>query len=133
MKTPPTVLIVEDHVDSALMLKCFLYYVGLRAVCAQNVSTAILVAKWQRPAIALVDLSLPNFNQACDLVQRLAASERAPYIVGLNGYGFMSYETLALGAGCNAVLRKPFDLQQMLMTIREALDTDQREASPRTA
>jgi CheY-like chemotaxis protein len=117
MPGEPTVLIVEDHLDSAEMLKCFLRHAGIRAVCAHDVPNALLRARWRRPAVALVDLSLPSFGHACVLVRRLSAYADAPYIIGLNGFGFQSYEGAAFAAGCSAVLRKPFDLQDVLNAI----------------
>lgn len=109
----PTVLVVEDHDDTREMLSTMLGMWGCRVVEASNGLEAVEAASRERPALILMDGSLP-------LLDGLGATRRIREnglgndvkIVALNGWG-PKYHAVALAAGCDACVEKPFDMDQL--------------------
>lgn len=109
----PTVLVVEDHDDTREMLSTMLSLWGCRVVEASNGLEAVEAASRERPALILMDGSLP-------LLDGLGATRRIREnglgnqvkIVALNGWG-PKHHADALAAGCDDCLEKPFDMEQL--------------------
>jgi CheY-like chemotaxis protein len=102
------ILIVEDHADTREMYVLYLRSRGSYVVAACNGREALHRVHLARPAVIVVDLSLPAPG-ACQLIRTLRADEptRPIPIIGLNGYGYREYSDRALQAGCRCVLIKP--------------------------
>lgn len=115
-RTPakPTILIAEDHDDTRDMLQTLFTMWGCRVVEACNGLEAVEAASRERPALILMDGSLP-------LLDGLSATRRIrenrlldeTTIVALNGWGSESYNVAALAAGSNDCLIKPLDFEQL--------------------
>jgi DNA-binding response OmpR family regulator len=107
-EAPPRVLITEDHLDTREMYACYLRTRGFRVLQAANGRQALVRARRFRPAVIVVDLSLPVLG-ACQLIEQLrteVATQSIP-IIGLNGFGYQQYSERAMQAGCRCVLIKP--------------------------
>jgi len=116
----PTILIVDDHEDGRDML---VEYFLARAYPAIAVGDPRLAATYCRdvaPAVVLVDLSLPTLDAACQLIctiKKQVDRGVAPYIVGLNGWGFVQQAAPAIAAGCSVVIAKPLDLGLLVAAV----------------
>jgi CheY-like chemotaxis protein len=110
----PTVLIVEDHDDTREMLCTLLSMWGCRVVEACNGLEAVEAASRERPALILMDGSLP-FLDGLGATRRIR--ENVPgdqvTILALNGWGSPSYHAAALAAGCDDCIVKPFNIDQL--------------------
>ena len=108
----PTILIVDDHEDGREMLVEYFLARGYRAIAVSDLRIAVTFCREAAPAIVLVDLSLPTLDAACHLIRAIKHSQDGarPYIVGLNGWGFVQQAAPALAAGCSVVIAKPLDL-----------------------
>jgi DNA-binding response OmpR family regulator len=108
----PTILIVEDHEDGRDMLVEYFRAHQYVAIAVGDPRIAVRVCRETPPAILLVDLSLPTLDASCQLIWEIKHFESnvPPYIVGLNGWGFVQHAALALAAGCSVVIAKPLDL-----------------------
>ena len=112
--TRPTILVVEDHDDTREMLRGLLEMWGCRVVEAWDGIKAVEVAIRERPALILMDGSLP-------LLDGLGATRRIREngllnqikIVALNGWGSASYTAAALSAGSDDCLVKPLDFERL--------------------
>jgi two-component system CheB/CheR fusion protein len=65
-----TILVVEDHEDSRLVLKLWLEIVGHEVQTAPDGPTALAVAETRPPAVAIIDISLPGLT-GWDVARRL--------------------------------------------------------------
>lgn len=110
----PTVLVVEDHEDTRVMLRTLLEIMGCRVMIAGNGLEAIKVARRELPSLILMDGSLPILDglTATRLIRGEAAL-KGVFIVALNGWGTPSYHAAALDAGCNDCLEKPIDFERL--------------------
>ena len=104
---PPTVLLVEDHVDSRQMYAEFLR-IDYTVVEAEDGVCALEVMRETRPDIVVTDLALPRMD-GFELMARMRADERlrAVPIIALSGYSGGDHEERARQAGSTLVLLKP--------------------------
>ncbi|HEY2961444.1 MAG TPA: response regulator [Pyrinomonadaceae bacterium] len=109
----PTVLIVEDHDDTREMLCTLLSMWGCRVVEACNGLEAVEAASQERPALILMDGSLP-FLDGLGATRRIRENGLGDQvkILALNGWG-PKYHAAALAAGSDDCIEKPFDVDQL--------------------
>ena len=60
--TVATILVVEDHEDSRVVLKLWLEIVGHRVETAADGPSALTAARARPPAIAIIDIGLPGLT-----------------------------------------------------------------------
>jgi CheY-like chemotaxis protein len=115
----PTILIVDDHDDGRDMLVEYFRSHAYTTVAAATARRAGRICRESAPAIVVVDLSLPTLEAACRLIRTVKRGRRGivPYIVGLNGWGFVQQAAPAILAGCSIVLAKPIDLGVLLAAV----------------
>lgn len=65
-----TILVVEDHEDSRLVLKLWLEIVGHNVATAPDGPSALAMAEAHPPAVAIIDISLPGLT-GWDVARRL--------------------------------------------------------------
>jgi two-component system cell cycle response regulator DivK len=136
VKRRSPILIVEDHPDTREMYALYLRTRGCCVVEACNGQQARHRARESRPAVIVVDLSLP-LPGACELIRtlRMEAPTRGIPIIGLNGFGYQEYSERALRAGCCCALVKPCLPDALAHEIQQTLDIETRSGSgmqPRT-
>ena len=110
----PTILVVEDHVDTREMLRVLLEKWGCRVVEACNGLEAVEAASRERPQLILMDGRLPLLN-GLDATRRIRENRLLDQvkILALNGSGSPRYHADALAAGCNDSIEKPFDIERL--------------------
>ena len=114
----PTILIVDDHEDGRDMLVEYFLARAYPTIAVGDPRTAATYCREAAPAVVLVDLSLPTLDAACQLIRTIKADRGvAPYIVGLNGWGFVQQAAPAIAAGCSVVIAKPLDLGLLMAAV----------------
>lgn len=109
---PPHVLVVEDneHVTSALAI--LLEAVPARVSVARSIAAALAVAASDAPALALLDLTLPD-GDGLSLVPVLRASGTRTIVV-LTGHDDRDTRRRCLDAGCADVMVKPVAVRDLM-------------------
>ena len=112
MQTPPHVLIVEDneHVTSALRI--LLESAQWRVSVAKSIAEALEAARVDPPAVALLDLTLPD-GDGLLLVEPLRAAGTRKIVV-LTGHDDRDTTRRCIEAGCDDVLIKPVSIRDLL-------------------
>ena len=82
------------------------------------------------PCCLILDLQLPGLS-GLDLQKRMAEVELEIPIVFLTGHGDIPASVQAMKAGAVEFLTKPFDEEELLQAIREALERDRRDRQRR--
>lgn len=105
--TRPTVLLVEDHVDSRLMYVEFLRE-QFEVLEAGDGLGAMDVLAGTVPDVLVTDLALPRMDGFA-LIERVRAEPRLQRmaIIALSGYSADEHETRARALGAWRVLQKP--------------------------
>lgn len=125
----PLVLIVEDNLETRLMLQWFLESEGFQVVSAPDAAAASQVLTQVRPNVIITDWAMPGRNGAELIreVRRTNASPPIPIFV-FTAYA-EGHQTEAEEAGATAVLRKPEDLLRLPEFICQALKSAEDTAS----
>ena len=124
-RTQPTILIVEDYLDTRYMLKLLLESLNYAVLTAANGGTALAIAAKNHIDLVVTDFNLPDITGAA-LIRRLRRMnedlKRVP-IVMLTALDADEYRHLAAEAGCNEYIVKPVDFD----TLEGVLDRLVRE------
>jgi two-component system cell cycle response regulator DivK len=116
------ILVVEDHEDNRQILRDLLDSAGLEMIEAHDGEAAVRMAASERPDLILMDIQLPAMDgyEATRTIRRDPALGAIP-IIAVTSYALSGDENLALEAGCDAYVAKPYSPRQLLAKIREYL------------
>lgn len=120
----PLVLLVEDEPQMRRFVRASLSSHGYRLVEAGSCEEGMRLATSHNPDLVLLDLGLPD-GDGIDFTRRLREWTRIPIIV-VSARGREDDKVVALDAGADDYLTKPFGVNELLARMRVAL----RHASP---
>jgi two-component system, cell cycle response regulator DivK len=103
-------LVVEDFEDSRFMMRRLLEMAGYRVLEASDGEQAVKMALDARPALILMDLSLPKLDglSATREIRKKRVLRKVP-IVAVSAHDSPQTRAEALAAGCNEYVTKPID------------------------
>ena len=132
MSARPTLLIVEDEPNLARMLVEFFDAQGYAAQAVEAGLEAIDLCWENPPQLALLDIHLPDIT-GYDIAQRLRASRRTREIpvIFLTSHRGRADRLHGLALGAVDYIAKPFDLQELELRVRNALQRRQVPAQAR--
>jgi len=120
-----TVLLVEDHADSAEALALGLSSAGYRVIVAMSVQSALSHGD-EEFDVVVSDLGLPD-GSGLEVMRGLQARRAVPGIA-LSGFGAASDVQSSRDAGFQRHLVKPVDLSQLMESIEMLVRPDTRGA-----
>jgi CheY-like chemotaxis protein len=115
-----SILVVDDNVDAAEMLKEWLQSLGYAVETAIDGAGALhKLAAWT-PDLAILDIGLPGMS-GYELARRIRLAEpgRAISLIALTGYGQESDRERAIDAGFDRHIKKPVNPACLLAIIGE--------------
>jgi DNA-binding response OmpR family regulator len=115
-----TILVVEDDTALARLMEALLSSAGHSVQTVGDGESAIAAVRDARPALVLLDLTIPKLD-GWQVLERLHAAGDAPPVVLFTG-NYAASER-AEGAGVAAAILKPFDVDELLATIDRLLAT----------
>jgi two-component system KDP operon response regulator KdpE len=113
------ILVVEDQPDLRAVLRTTLVAAGYRVVEAGTAARALVEARSHKPDLLLVDLGLPD-GDGIDLIRSIRGWSVAPILV-LSARTREAEKVVALDAGADDYVTKPFGTDELLARIRAAL------------
>ena len=116
---PRTVLVIEDDGPIAEMLVLLLGDAGYTVSVASTESEALEQARTLEPDLITLDLALPGVSGTSLLRALRADGNDAPVVVISANPDELAPTDRALAA---AVIRKPFDVDEMLASVAHVLD-----------
>jgi CheY-like chemotaxis protein len=119
----PTILVIEDYLDTRTMIAMLLSRRGYNVIEAGDGIEGILKAGWKRPDLILMDLALPEMDgiEATRRIHETPQLADIPIIV-MSAYLNDDVERDALAAGCVEMFPKPFDAESFLECIAVMLN-----------
>ena len=114
-----TILIVEDEKELRRFLRAALTTQGYPWLEASTLREARQLAVSEKPALILLDLGLPD-GDGLTLVKEVREWSRVPILV-LSARGREDDKVLALDAGADDYLTKPFGTNELFARMRVAL------------
>ncbi|WP_159451538.1 PAS domain S-box protein [Planktothrix sp. PCC 11201] len=116
------ILVVDDQPENRQLMIKLLTQIGLQVKEAENGQEALhLWQEWQ-PHLIWMDIRMPIMN-GYEATQRIRASVKGEntVIIALTAYASKTDRNLALSAGCNDYLSKPFQEDELFSTMAEYL------------
>ena len=129
MTNRPLVLIADDDADILELVSLTLEGDGYEVARARNGEDALWIAANRDPHLAVLDLMMPGID-GYEVTKRLRASQRnrrVPILI-LSAFAEESQAALALAAGADAYMNKPFSPRELL-TRAGSMILDQRPRS----
>lgn len=129
----PVVLVVDDFIDNREMYGEYLEHLGFRVLEAADGQTAIDIARQEKPAAIVLDLSLPVLDgwEATRILKTDVATANICIIV-LTGHAEPASRKRALDAGCDDFMAKPCLPAVLAERIKKLLDTGSARAVSKT-
>jgi two-component system KDP operon response regulator KdpE len=113
------VLVVEDDRDISAVLRTLLEAEGYRVVVAESGDRALIEARSHRPDLVLLDLGLPD-RDGQSVIHDIRGYSPMPIVV-LSARTMEAERILALDAGADDYVTKPFSSRELLARVRAAL------------
>jgi FixJ family two-component response regulator len=124
MRQPDAVIaIVDDDLSVREGLESLIRSAGWRAETFASAQEFLARPRAEAPSCLILDLQLPGLS-GLDLQKRMAEAELEIPIVFLTGHGNIPASVQAMKAGAVEFLTKPFDEQDLLRAIEEAIERD---------
>jgi DNA-binding response OmpR family regulator len=120
-----TVMIVDDEPDIVLMVRLILELEGYSVIEANTGEDALAVLDRESPSALLLDIRLPGLDGwgVLDRLKRSSRLDEMPVIM-VSAHSTPSTSARALREGCSGYLTKPFDSEQLVGMVREALSAN---------
>jgi len=112
------ILLAEDNEMNRDMLGRRLRRKGFEVVEAQDGEMAVIHAKKTLPDIILMDLSMPVLDgwEATRMLRDDPTTQDIP-VIALTAHAIKSDRDRAIESGCNEVITKPFEFDDLLESI----------------
>ena len=110
------ILVVEDDTSVRNLITTTLKAHGYRHQTAANGQTAILEASSYNPDIVLLDLGLPDMD-GVEIIRKIRSWSNMPIIV-ISARSEDNDKIVALDAGADDYLTKPFSVEELLAWLR---------------
>lgn len=115
----PLIAVIEDELPIRRFLKASLSVEGFRVMEATTAQEGVRLLTQHLPALALLDLGLPDAD-GVELIRQTREWSSMPIVV-ISARGEESSKIAALDAGADDYLTKPFGVGELLARIRVAL------------
>lgn len=123
------ILIVEDEAVFAKAMKKQLQRAHYHCDIAMDIATAKQKLEAQLPDLVLLDMRLPD-GSGLDLLEAINRDDdtSALIVIVMSAYGEIEDAVSAMKIGASDYLKKPIDLQELLLNIERVLSKDELEA-----
>jgi len=121
------ILIVDDNSSLRKSLSDILTEKGYRPLGVASGEEALRILKEEMFAIALIDFKLAGIS-GLDVMKRIKALSPATECILLTGHGSQEMAIEAINIGAYSYMLKPYSMDQLLLTIRRAIEKQQTEA-----
>jgi CheY-like chemotaxis protein len=116
------ILLAEDHPDLHEALRRQLQRAGATVVSAHDGEEAVAKVGSAEFDLILMDLRLPHMD-GLEAIRALRGQGCAVPIIALTADPTSFHGQAALDAGCNTCLSKPFEMDELIASIREMTQT----------
>lgn len=121
------VLIVEDEIVFARAVKKQLQRAGYKSEIAGDLSTAREKFESQTPDLVLLDMRLPD-GSGLDFLEAIKNGQNPnTAVLVMSAYGELEDAVSAMKLGASDYLKKPVDLDELLINVEKVLDKNELE------
>ncbi len=117
-----TILVVDDEHLIRWSLEKQLQREGYTVLQAENGAEALQKAAAETPDLVLLDVRLPDAN-GLEILERLRAGDPEALVIMITAHGGVESAVRAMKLGAHDYIIKPFDMEELKLTVRKALET----------
>ena len=114
-----TVLVVEDEMKIARLVRDYLEHAGFEVVVAGDGEVALASARGRKPDLVVLDLGLPG-RDGLDVIRELRRTSSVPVVV-LTARGDEADRIVGLELGADDYVVKPFSPKELVARVRAVL------------
>jgi len=116
------ILVVDDDKGATDLLEAILLATGHQAVVVNDSSKAMETASQEKPNLILLDLMMPEPTgfQLCRMLRQNPDFRTVPIVI-ITALDNTDSRVVAIGAGANGFLRKPFHVSDLTDKIKDLL------------
>lgn len=118
-----TVFVIDDDADVRASIQGLVKLAGLGCESFETAEQFLEREPFDGSSCLIVDVSLPGIS-GLDFQQRMRKSGRQIPIIFITGHGDIPMSVKAMKSGALEFLTKPFDNQDLLNAVKQALDRD---------
>ena len=126
------VYVVDDDLSVRQALSSVIRSVGLRVETFASAQEFVRHPRADAPACLVLDVQLPD-TSGLDLARELDAMDAPVPVVFITGHGTIPMSVRAMKAGAVEFLTKPFQEEDLLAAIHQALERDRTARAARAA
>ena len=126
MNAKRTILIVDDDPKVRKTLSDILRVRGYAPIAAATGKAALDRVEEETPAVALIDLKLEDIS-GLEVMRGIKECSPGTECIVLTGYATQASAIEAVNLGAYSYVQKPYDVEQLLVTVRRAIE--KREAA----
>jgi DNA-binding response OmpR family regulator len=117
------IMVVDDDKDATALFEEVLRVEGYEAVPLNESSKAVEMAKSIQPDLFILDLMMPDPDgfKLCRMLRKEPEFRHTPIII-VTALNDTDSRIVAIGAGANDYLTKPFRLDELYNSIKEQLE-----------
>lgn len=119
MRAMPTVLVVDDELKIARLIRDYLEQAGFVVATASDGKGAIALARQLRPDLIVLDLGLPNID-GLDVIRALRMGSNVPVVV-VTARADEADRVVGLELGADDYVVKPFSPKELVARVRAVL------------
>ena len=117
------IMVVDDDKDATALFEEVLKAEGYEAIVLNESARAVQLAKKEQPALFILDLMMPEPDgfKLCRMLRKEPEFRSTPIII-VTALNDTDSRIVAIGAGANDYLTKPFRLDELYTSIKEHLE-----------
>ena len=124
----PTILIIDDEIDTLTMFRLFLSSYGYKVLVAADGRAGLALVTTEKPAIVFTDLKMPGIDGFEVLKQIKKIAPRTEVIV-ITGHSDMDLVIQALNLDTTDFINKPISPEAVEAALQRAMERLQRPMS----
>ena len=128
MNSEPTVFVVDDDQPMRNSLKWLIESIGMKVKTYDSADEFLNSYYPGRAGCLLLDVRMPGMS-GLDLQVHLARQDSRLPVIIITGHGDVAMAVKAMKAGAVDFIEKPFHDEELLGSIRNALDYDEQQRS----
>ena len=114
------ILVVDDEKNYLVVLSALLQGEGYEVASASSGARALALVGEEEPDLVITDMRMPAMS-GLELIQRLQELAPDTPVIVMTAYGTVENAVEAMKAGAVDYITKPFENQQLLLTVSKAL------------
>jgi len=130
MDTNTKILIVDDDPDLRKPISNILSAKGYKPVQADTGKAALKKIKEEMAPVALIDLKLEDMS-GLKVMKEIKKCSPSTECIVITGYASKASAIEAVNLGAYGYIQKPYDMEQLLLTIQRAIDKHEMEKAVR--